>query len=87
MYAMARRPIMENRPLKPRLAMRAMQDIFAEPEETSHVFRVIRALSNSRRFEKLFERVMSTEEGRRTLEERESLLPVLSDRDRLRAMP
>lgn len=84
---MTRRPVVEGRPLRVRVAMRAMQDLFADPEETSHVFRIIRALSPSRRFEKLFYKTMASEEGRRVLEERESLLNTLNDRERLRALP
>jgi ubiquinone biosynthesis protein COQ4 len=84
---MANGAIMKSRPLRPLVAWRAMQDLFADPEETSHVFRIIRALSTSRRFTNLFHRVLAEPDGRRLLEQNRSLLETLSDRDRLRALP
>lgn len=80
-------PIMKRRPLRPLVAWRGMQDLFADPEDTSHVFRIIRALSTSRQYTKLFNRVMADPDGRRRLEEHKSLLDTLSDRDALRALP
>jgi ubiquinone biosynthesis protein COQ4 len=77
---------MEPNPIRPLEAARAMRELIADPDETSHVFRVIRALSG-RSFERLFARVMSDPVGSRILEEQRPLIPVLSDRERLRAMP
>lgn len=83
---MANGAIMKSRPMRPLVAWRAMQDLFADPEETSHVFRILRALSSSRQYSKLFNRVLSDSEGRRVLETNKSLLAVLGDRDALRAL-
>jgi len=87
MSAMANGAIMKSRRMRPLVAWRAMQDLFADPEETSHVFRILRALSSSRQYTKLFDRVLADPEGRRVLEANRSLLAVLGDRDALRALP
>lgn len=84
---MANGAIMKSRPLRPLVAWRAMQDLFADPEETSHVFRIIRALSTSRRFTNLFNKVLAEPDGRRLLEKSQPLMEILNDRDRLRALP
>ena len=78
--------IMEPNPVRPLEALRAMRTLINDPEDTSQVFRVIRALSG-RSFERLFARAMADPVGRRILDERRSLLPVLSDRERLRSLP
>ncbi len=84
---MADSPIVKKRRLRPLVAWRAMQELFADPEETAHVFTIIRALSSSRQYTRLFHRVMADPAGRRVLEAKRSLLVTLGDRDRLRAMP
>jgi ubiquinone biosynthesis protein COQ4 len=84
---MADAPIMKKRRLRPIVAWRAMQDLFADPEDTAHVFHILRALSSSRQFTKLFNRVMAEPDGRRLLEENTSLIATLSDRDALHALP
>ena len=70
-----------------------MRALINDPDDTSLVFVIVRALSG-RGFERLFARVMADPIGAGILEQRRSLLPVLSDRDRpepdrdrLRALP
>jgi ubiquinone biosynthesis protein COQ4 len=73
-------------PVRPLEALRAMRALIANPDDTAEVFRVIRALAG-RNFETLFVRTMADPTGARILEECRALLPVLDDRDRLRALP
>ena len=78
--------IMARYPVRPLEALRAMRALIDNPDDTAEVFRVIRALAG-RNFERLFARVMADPTGARILEEGRSLLPVLDDRARLRALP
>jgi ubiquinone biosynthesis protein COQ4 len=74
------------RPIQPLVAFRAMRDLLANPDDTALVFRIIRALSGNS-FERLYQRVLADPQGSIVLNERREILPVLQDRDRLRALP
>jgi ubiquinone biosynthesis protein COQ4 len=72
--------------MRPLEAVRALRALIANPDDTSQVFHVIRALAG-RNAERTLARVKADPVGRRILAERRRLLPILSDRARLRAMP
>jgi ubiquinone biosynthesis protein COQ4 len=74
------------RPIQPWIAFRAMRDLLANPDDTALVFRIIRALSGNS-FERLYQRVLADPMGRVVLSEKRNILPVLQDRERLRALP
>jgi ubiquinone biosynthesis protein COQ4 len=74
------------RPLRPLAAMRAMRTLLADPDDTSQVFRIIRALSGNS-FERLYQRVLAAPDGDRVLTQPRELLTLLQDRDALRALP
>jgi ubiquinone biosynthesis protein COQ4 len=57
-----------------------------DPDDTAHVFTIVSALAG-RTPERLHRRFTGSAEGRRLLEAKPSLLSVLADRERLRAMP
>ena len=71
---------------QPRVAMRAMRALIADPEDTAQVFRIIRAMSGPSRL-KGYRRFLKTAVGRRVMAARTALAPVLNDRAALRAMP
>ncbi len=58
----------------------------ANPDDTSQVFRIIRAASGHS-FERLFRRVKQDPDGARILAERRELIDALSDQERLRGLP
>ncbi len=72
--------------MQPLQAVRAMRKLLANPDDTPLVFEILRALSGDS-FERLFQRVMSTPDGRRILEQERSLLDELSNLERLRTLP
>jgi len=74
------------RPLQPLTAFRAMRTLMADPDDTAQVFRIVRALTGSS-FERLYQRVLAHPTGRIVLDEKRDILPVLQDRDTLRALP
>jgi ubiquinone biosynthesis protein COQ4 len=77
----------EPRPrIRPLVAWRALRALLADPDDTARVFDVIDALSG-RTGERLFERFRRTPSGARILAERRDLLAVLTDRERLLALP
>jgi ubiquinone biosynthesis protein COQ4 len=76
---------MKNR-IRPLDAWRALARLVRTPDETKHVFDLIDALSGNSG-ERMLQRYQSTESGRRILAERRQLLPILSDRERLLALP
>jgi ubiquinone biosynthesis protein COQ4 len=76
---------MKNR-IRPLDAWRALARLVRNPDETKHVFDLIDALSGNSG-ERMLQRYQSTESGRRILAERRQLLPILSDRERLLALP
>jgi len=72
--------------VRPWKARRAFQRLIANPDQTEHVFVVIRSLSG-RSFERLLRRVRRDPMGARVLRERRDLIPVLSNRDYLLGLP
>ena len=76
---------MKNR-IRPLDAWRALARLVRNPDETKHVFDLIDALSGNSG-ERMLRRFQSMESGRRILAERRQLLPLLSDRERLLALP
>jgi ubiquinone biosynthesis protein COQ4 len=72
--------------VRPLRARRAFQRLLANPDQTEHVFVVIRSLSG-RSFERLLRRVRRDPTGALILRERRDLLPVLSDAAHLEALP
>jgi ubiquinone biosynthesis protein COQ4 len=75
-----------SRPIRPFRALRAMRALLADPDDTSQVFLIIRALSGNS-FERLYQRVDADPAGHRLLDEKRDLLAVLQDRESLRALP
>jgi ubiquinone biosynthesis protein COQ4 len=69
-----------------RRAWRAVRTLINEADRTEMAFEAIAAVSG-RDFERVFQRVAASPEGRALLTERPSLLAVLSDRAALRALP
>ena len=66
-------------------AVRGIRALLAKPDDTSQVFRIIRAASGHS-FERLFRRVKQDPSGARILAEQRGLLDALSDRERLRGL-
>lgn len=81
--APSRRP---RNPIRLGEAWRALRKLMADPDRTDHVFEIIDALSGNSG-EKQFQRFAATATGREVLEEDRDILPVLSDRDALLALP
>jgi ubiquinone biosynthesis protein COQ4 len=72
--------------VRPLAALRAIRALIQDPDDTRKVFEVIEALSG-RSVERAFDRFRETVTGQRLLAARPDLLAVLSDRDRLLALP
>ena len=72
--------------IKPLVALKAIRQLIANPDDTAKVFDVIDALAG-RSGEAAFERFRRSEQGQRLLEERPQLVEVLMDRERLMALP
>lgn len=72
--------------LRPLAAARALRKLFANPDETEHVFEIIDALQGPTLFWTRA-RLASTPEGRSLLDTKPSMLPLLCDRDWLRTLP
>ncbi|MEM9729306.1 MAG: Coq4 family protein [Myxococcota bacterium] len=72
--------------LKPLTAARALRKLFANPDETEHVFEIIDALQGPTLL-RTRDRLASTPEGRRLLDTRPTMLPLLCDREGLRQLP
>ena len=74
------------KPFQIRRALRALAALNADPDETSHVFTIIEALSGSshRHLVALFHK---SEDGQHLLRSRPELISILADRDALRQMP
>ena len=77
---------MTARTLQPLRAFRAVRKLFANPDETHHVFEIIDALQGPA-LRRMYRRLQRSTQGRRLLAEKPNLLPILNDRERLRAMP
>jgi ubiquinone biosynthesis protein COQ4 len=72
--------------MRPIAAARAIRRVFANPDATEHVFEVIDALQGPN-LKRIRARLRRSDSGRRLLETRPNLLPLLSDREALRALP
>ncbi len=72
--------------LHPLAAARAARDLFANPDETQHVFEIIEALQGPSLY-RLHARLGRSDQGRRLLATRPNILPQLCDREGLRALP
>ena len=72
--------------VSPLAALPAMARLVADPDDTAQVFTIIQALSFGTP-ERMLERFRRSPSGRRILAERRSLLPTLSNRAALEAMP
>jgi ubiquinone biosynthesis protein COQ4 len=73
-------------PIEWRRAWRAVRILMREPERTEQAFEVITALAGGSA-ERGFQRFLDDAHGRLLLAERPALLAVLSDRERLEALP
>jgi len=72
--------------IRPLDALRAMRLAVRNPDDTEQAVRMIGALSG-KSMERFMSRFLSTPRGREILEREQSLLEVLTDRERLMAMP
>ena len=72
--------------MRPLAAARAIRRVFADPDATEHVFEVIEALEGPN-LKWIRSRLQRSETGRRLLATKPSVLPLLSDRQWLRALP
>lgn len=73
-------------PIRPLEAWRGIQALFRDPDDTTQVFRIIRALSGNSA-ERSFKRFEATDTGATILAEKRSLVDRLSDRDDLMSLP
>ena len=71
---------------QPLIAIRALRQLIADPEDTSRVFEIIRALGGPSLRQGL-KRFRATAVGARVLRENINLLDVLKDRDWLQSLP
>jgi ubiquinone biosynthesis protein COQ4 len=78
--------VSEIKGLKPLQALRSVRALIANPESTGEVFKIIEALKGSS-LARAAQRLAASPEGRELLLRKPDILPVLSDRQRLRAMP
>ena len=76
----------EIRGVKPLQAWRSMRALIANPENTAEVFKIIEALKGGS-LPRAVERLRATPEGAELLRHKPEILPLLNDRDALRAMP
>jgi ubiquinone biosynthesis protein COQ4 len=76
----------ESNRMRPLRAWRAMHALLRDPDDTARVFEVIAALGG-RAGERAFDRFRASETGAHILEQRRDLLSLLSDRERLLALP
>jgi len=72
--------------MRPLDAARAIRRVFADPDATENVFEVIDALQGPN-LKRMRARLQRSETGRRLLATKPSLLPLLNDREALRARP
>jgi len=77
---------MQMKTMRPIVAVRALRGLFADPDDTQRVFEIIEALQGPALM-RMRARLQSTERGRRLLAEQPDLVPLLRDRDGLRALP
>ncbi|CAA0115795.1 Uncharacterised protein [Halioglobus japonicus] len=72
--------------VKPLQALRSMRALIADPDSTGEVFKIIEALKGGS-LARALTRLESTPEGRALLQNKPDILPILNDREALRAMP
>jgi len=72
--------------MRPITALRALRRLFANPDETGHVFEIIEALQGPALL-RMRDRLRQSDQGRRLLMERPNLVPLLGNREGLRALP
>jgi ubiquinone biosynthesis protein COQ4 len=72
--------------IEPLKAWRAIKALIANKEDTGQVFKIIDALSGGAD-ERMYNRFIKTETGRRVVAEKRDLIKLLNDRERLRNMP
>lgn len=79
----------KNKPRKriePLKAWRAVMALIADKEDTGQVFKVIDALAGGAD-ERMYQRFMKTETGKRIVAEERDLIAILNDRERLKMLP
>lgn len=74
------------RDVKPLQALRSVRALIANPDNTGEVFKIIDALKGGS-LPRAVARLGATPEGRELLRNKPDIVPVLSDREALRAMP
>lgn len=72
--------------MQPLKAARALRELFADPDDTRHVFEIIEAMQGPA-LVRVRNRLRKSEQGRWLLAEQPDLVPSLKDRDALRALP
>lgn len=72
--------------IEPLKAIRAIRALIADKEDTGQVFKIIDALSGGSD-ERMFNRFMAGEMGRRIVSEKRDLISLLNDRERLSKLP
>ena len=72
--------------MQPLKAARAMRALFADPDDTQQVFEIIEAMQGPALL-RMHNRLRASEVGRRLLAEQPDLVPLLKDREALRALP
>lgn len=72
--------------IRPVAAIRALRNVFDDPDATEHVFEVIDALQGPQ-LKRIRARLARSATGRRLLEAKPNLVPLLSDREALAALP
>lgn len=77
---------MSMKSLRPLTAVRAIRELFANPDETQYVFEIIEALQGPS-LVRMRDRLQKSESGRQLLAEQPGLVPLLKDRESLRGMP
>jgi ubiquinone biosynthesis protein COQ4 len=77
---------MKMKSMRPIAAVRAIRELFANPDDTRYVFEIIEALQGPS-LVRLRARLQESEQGRQLLAEQPDLVPMLKDREGLRALP
>jgi ubiquinone biosynthesis protein COQ4 len=77
---------MKTKSMHPIVAVRALRELFANPDDTQQVFEIIEALQGPA-LTRMRARLQKTVRGRQLLAEQPDLIPLLKDRDGLRALP
>lgn len=79
-------PPLPGRRFRPRAALASVRRLLADPDDTVRAIEVFYAIGRGE-FERGFQRLLRTPEGRRLLEERPDLLAAVRDRRTLSALP